>query len=377
MAPNTPNKQRPTTQRDIAQHCGVSRTTVSYALQGDTSHVPAETIARVRAAADKLDYSPDAQEAARRLIMRRYGKAAPNRMIGFCQQRGFHANAYFLEPFLGAMDALAAAGYDQLTLTAEGDFPPDFLANSPAIARGDVDALIVFSISENMASLLQQMQRLPSMRQRPFVSLITPIPAPCSRVLYGDEQAAFAIGAHLTALGHRHLLFLRVSYNLALLLPRDRGLTRALTAAYGADAPPLQVWEITSHWISEKVPFADLRAMNQAADVSLEAYLTAHPEITAIVAENDWCAQHVWRVLEGMGKRVPADYSLVGYDDADLLRDADGHRQLTTIHLPLRRLGEAAVHLAIARITGEIPEDQDVVLPGELIVRRSTGPASR
>ena len=51
----TPKAEKPhtgaVTQQDIADYCGICRASVSFALRGDTSHVPPETIKRVQAAA--------------------------------------------------------------------------------------------------------------------------------------------------------------------------------------------------------------------------------------------------------------------------------------------------------------------------------------
>ena len=195
------------TQHDIARVCGLHQSAVSFALRGDTTHVTPETMARVQAVAAELGYAP--HQAARKMVAVRFGKTIINHLIALCFPRDFHRNPYFLEPYLGVMDALADAGFDLLTLAVTGELSADFLAKSPAVARGDVDAIIAFSIPAMIHSLHEQARALPAFGARPFIALIQPM-TDCSTVLYDDEQAAYEIGCHLLALGHRHLLALMV-----------------------------------------------------------------------------------------------------------------------------------------------------------------------
>ncbi len=70
---------------------------------------------------------------------------------------------------------------------------------------------------------------------------------------------------------------------------------------------------------------------------------------------------------------MPEDYSLVGFDDAQALPDRQGENMLTTVRVPLAAIGNRAAQLVIDRITGVIEEDCTMVLPVELVVRKSTG----
>jgi len=342
----TPKAEKPhtgaVTQQDIADYCGICRASVSFALRGDTSHVPPETIKRVQAAAKTLGYSPNSHQAARRLVMQRYGKPVLNRLIAFCLPRTFHQDAYLLEPFLGAVDALTAAKFDLLLIVYESNSPAETLADSQVIARGEVDALIVFTIPHHAALIQQQMQRIPMMRARPFISLISPTDGPCSIVAYHDEESAYAIGRHLVQLGHRDLLILATAYNGQIGLSRQAGLQRALAEAEGASGS-VRMLNVGMAWLDAVTPTEALPALemwdanDQVTEITLPDYLAAHPDITAIVAANDWCAQHLQRILARLGRRVPEEISLVGFDDNDAMRDAagdeDGHLRILEQHL--------------------------------------------
>ena len=85
---------------------------------------------------------------------------------------------------------------------------------------------------------------------------------------------------------------------------------------------------------------------------------------TAIICLSDVLALGVLRAAEERGISVPGDLSVVGYDD---IAAAAGAR-LTTVHQPHAAKGEEAVRLLTAG-------GDDVVLPTDLVVRASSGPA--
>lgn len=94
---------------------------------------------------------------------------------------------------------------------------------------------------------------------------------------------------------------------------------------------------------------------------------------TAIFAANDSVALGVLQEAARSGVAVPADLSLVGFDDGDLAEHATP--ALTTVAQPKSELGRTAVDLLVARLTGTAPADPvEVVLPCELVIRSSTAP---
>ena len=101
--------------------------------------------------------------------------------------------------------------------------------------------------------------------------------------------------------------------------------------------------------------------------------LAADPDATAVVAHNDLLAIGVMNRLARRGLRVPDDVSVVGFDDifaADLCTP-----RLTTLGGAHVDVGRAAVELLLTAET-RAPDDQPrVILPTELVLRDSTGPA--
>jgi LacI family transcriptional regulator len=99
---------------------------------------------------------------------------------------------------------------------------------------------------------------------------------------------------------------------------------------------------------------------------------TAKP-FTALVAFNDISAIGAIRALQDANLRVPADVSVIGFDDIK----AAGFTlpRLTTVHQPLEEFGRIAGEHLLGRIQGAIESRQEIAVQPKLIARESTGPA--
>jgi LacI family transcriptional regulator len=86
--------------------------------------------------------------------------------------------------------------------------------------------------------------------------------------------------------------------------------------------------------------------------------LQEYPHITALFCVNDDVGSHAIRAVKTMGKRVPGDISVVGYDDTYIAFNT--HPALTTMHVDTSAMGRAAVHLLALRI--EYPESTRMTL---------------
>jgi DNA-binding LacI/PurR family transcriptional regulator len=69
-----------------------------------------------------------------------------------------------------------------------------------------------------------------------------------------------------------------------------------------------------------------------------------------VFASSDLMAVGALRALRGLGKRVPDDVALVGFDDTAIARQTDP--PLTTVHQPVEAMGREMARLLIARIAG-------------------------
>ena len=105
---------------------------------------------------------------------------------------------------------------------------------------------------------------------------------------------------------------------------------------------------------------------------AVEMILNASPRPTAVLCVNDTAALDVLRGLEGAGVRVPADMSVVGYDDLQFA--ARLSPSLTTVAQPIYQLGYAAADL----LSDEARSDhthREVLFQPSLVVRASTAAA--
>jgi DNA-binding LacI/PurR family transcriptional regulator len=110
-------------------------------------------------------------------------------------------------------------------------------------------------------------------------------------------------------------------------------------------------------------------AGTRAAQALLEA---GRPLPTAVVAFNDHCALGLLDAFSRAGVGVPADVSVVGYDDSSLSRLA--HVNLTTVSQDARRQAEHAMAAAVGRLDHGRTAAGEVVLAPHLVVRGTTGP---
>jgi len=154
-----------------------------------------------------------------------------------------------------------------------------------------------------------------------------------------DECAAMhQVIAHLAALGHRRLAFARQAL-------REEAVDRR--------------------------PLAFARAVKarKLAEVGLDA------DPTAICCMNDVVAIDLLDRLERSRRRVPRDVSLVGFDDIALA----AHRriQLTTVRQDPAFMGARAAELVLGAVAAGRHVSHTEVVPTELVVRETTGPAPR
>jgi LacI family transcriptional regulator len=97
--------------------------------------------------------------------------------------------------------------------------------------------------------------------------------------------------------------------------------------------------------------------------------LTAHPEISALFCYNDLVAVGALQACADLGRRVPDDLAVVGYDDIPLA--ALVTPALTTCRVPRYELGSQTVDLLLDQIKGCPGDCEEIVLAPEVVVRAS------
>ncbi|MCX7936005.1 MAG: substrate-binding domain-containing protein, partial [Planctomycetota bacterium] len=237
---------------------------------------------------------------------------------------------------------------------------------------------------EVLDPILAQARAISGFGDRPVMSLLFANPL-ASAVVADEAEAMRQAVQHLLSLGHRHFLLLGVdlgSPEKMLALPRWRGAVAALEEA-GISPSHRHLLPLARGWLDPlRAPHYLGESQEHGATAvefgdMLVKRLRQKSEITAILAQNDAAALHVWHVLHQVGWRIPEDYSLVGFDDTDPMLDASGRNLLSSIRMPLVEVGREAGRLLRQRIEGEIQEDRTITLPAQFIPRASVAPPAR
>jgi DNA-binding LacI/PurR family transcriptional regulator len=94
---------------------------------------------------------------------------------------------------------------------------------------------------------------------------------------------------------------------------------------------------------------------------------------TGIICASDVLALGAIRAARRLGRPVPADVSVVGFDDSAFMTCTDP--PLTTVRQPIETMGQAAVDILVSQIEGAGVSRDELLFEPELVVRGSTGPA--
>jgi LacI family transcriptional regulator len=229
------------------------------------------------------------------------------------------------------------------------------------LVERQVDGVLLVPAGSPTASI-----RLLRSHEVPVVVLDRRVPGRRSvdSVRCDSELGAYALARHLMGLGHRRIGVLTGRRTISTSADRVAGVRRALEEA------GLTLDEALVRWGGFNFGNRDRADGHQMADDVLRA--TDDPP-TALVAANNFIAFGAIRALREMGVRVPDDMSVVAFDDlpADWVSDPF----LTVAAQPAYEIGRRAAEMMIDSLTGKrTTTNESVVLPVELIVRRSTAP---
>ncbi len=338
------------TIKDIAKRAGVSKTTVSFALN-DPERISAETRDRVLAIVAEMGYVPD--PVARALTTGRHGA------IGLLLPQPIHealANPYLCEIVRGIGETCEERG---LALTM---LPPVRGALIEAARRAAVDALLTIGVGPGteVAELLRK-------RHLPFVAIDGLAADNMVNVGIDDEAAAYELMRHILDLGHERIAILALMPEVCAAPAscfsrvcelRLAGFSRAFAERGRAlDAPEIRVVPVEG----------SLEGGRRATLACLESGDRAAMP-TAIVAMADAAALGAYAACRSLGISVPADMSIAGFDDIPQASLLDP--PLTTIRQPGSEKGAKAAALALALLAGDAVSH--LVLRAELVVRGST-----
>lgn len=381
MAVTRKGDARAVTLMAIAKRCRVAKSTVSLALRGDP-RVEERTATRIRAAAEKMGYDSSLHDVARRLALRKTGVRTVSRVIGLLCPTHAYTFPFFTRLLEGVLETLSEKGFNVVTGTYQRKPSGEVLPQTSLhhlLCRGDLDGLIYYSDPKTFERVIEEARGHPGFGDRPVVSLLFAA-AGCSAVLADEEEGGRRAARHLIELGHRHVLQFSTRYAATagpVTVSRWTGVRRAFCEHSLEPVRYLRELEAPRVWVDPISVPHELGAIDRSGNGDDEgrqliACLRAHPEITAILAQNDSAALNAWRVLHRAGRRIPQQISIVGFDDTDPMQDQEGRNLLTSVRLPLQEVGRRAGQIVLRRVLGEQEKDVEVILPAELMVRAST-----
>ncbi|WP_426299426.1 LacI family DNA-binding transcriptional regulator [Arthrobacter sp. R-11] len=349
--------QRKATALDVAKRAGVSRSAVSLVLNGrGDGNVAKESQDRIRQAAAELNYSPN--PIALSLRNQR------TRVIGIV------SDEVVTSPFDGniiggADDVARSRGFVTVVMDTELDSSRDASAVETLLDR-QVDGLMYVTVGLKPLDVPQGMLRVPSI----LANCIDNAPVPRLHHVIPDEVSGGREATeHLLGLGHRDIAF--------------------LAGAQSSPAAPLRVQGFQSAFSAAGLPVRGDRAFLAGWDIDTGFHgamklldgVSPAERPTAIMCANDRLAVGVVLAAARLGLSVPRDLSIMGYDDEFRIANTMVPA-LTTMALPLREMGAAAMTKLLDAVEGTVEEaaDQDAgdpletMVPCRLVIRESTGP---
>ena len=330
---------------DIAAQAGVSTATVSRVLNGK-SVVAAETRQAVMAALDVLGYArPVERETVKGLV----GLVVPE-----LSNPVFPALAQTIESLL------AQAGYTPLLCTQSpgGTTEDEYIA---MLERHGVDGIVFISgLHADSTAGRERYQRLRT-QGTPIVLVGGYAPTVDAPQVSSDEVTGMHLAVrHLVALGHKHI---GLAVGPERFVPSQRkraGFSAALVdAGLAADTD-----DAGRHVV------ASLYTVEGGHAAAAELLASGH---TAIVSASDLMELGAIRSARARRMRVPADVSIVGYDDSPLMAFTDP--PLTTVRQSVSALCRIVVQMLLAEIRGESAPRSELLVEPDLVVRGSTGSA--
>jgi len=329
---------------DIARQCGVSISTVSLVLN-DKPGVSQETRMRVLEIAEKLSYpvkpstaiSVNARLSTVGMVVKTDPDSPPQ------------ANPFYSKVILGIEDVCRRNGINLLFATLPVDENNCPLEVPQLLYNESIDGLLMVGIFVDSTNA-----SIPTRRAMPIVLVDGYSETESYDAVISDNfRAAYHAVTYLIHKGHRHIGLLGSDANsYPSLKERRNGYLRAMKEN-----------DLSQVYISN---FNINRSKGYDETIAL---IQEYPHITALFCVNDDIGSHAIRAVKTLGKRVPADISIIGYDDTYIALNT--HPTLTTMHVDTSAMGRAAMHLLALRIENPESAQMSLTVHPTLVERES------
>jgi LacI family transcriptional regulator len=329
------------TLEEIARQSNVSRSTVSRVINGDPN-VKEETRKRVLKIVESVNFQPNL--AARSLA------AGRTEVIGLVIPAGLAAiftDPYFPQVVKGISSACNINGYSVMLWLAEPEYERQMITK--ILHSGLLDGVIVSSviIDDPIVKSLYE-------SKMPFVLIGRHPTLDICYVDIDNVSGGYQATQHLINLGHRKVATITGPLNLIAGYDRHQGYIQALDQH---DIP----------YDPKLVAEGDF-----SEDSGYQACLNIIPQKPdAIFIANDTMAMGAFSALAEANLSVPGDIAIVGFDDIPNAKSTPS--PLTTIRQPIQDTGSEAVNALIQLIDQPESRCSNILLPTELVIRKSCG----
>jgi LacI family transcriptional regulator len=329
------------TIHEVAKRAGVGSITVSRVIN-NSGYISSETRERVEKAIAELGYVPNT--LARSLRSRR------TNTVGLIVTD--ITNPFFTTLARGVEDAANQAGYTVIFCnTDESQRKEEQYLN--VLLQKQVDGLL-FVPSRSQPNAIRQIQK----HGTPVVVLDRRISEiQVDTVRCDSVDGSYQLARYLISLGHRQIAVMSGAVGISTADDRVSGYRNALKEA-GIDIEETYIFR------GDLTPDSGYAMTRQA--------ISQHPRPTALIAANNFITIGAMKALQEAELEVPEDIALVGFDD--LPPAMVTFPFFTVASQPAYEMGTRAMQLLLERLEGGATEPyQEVILPTELIIRRSSG----
>ena len=337
---NKPDSNKITTLKDIAEHVGLSAQAVSIALN-DKGGMSEKTVARVKEAARRLNYTPN--------IIAKSLRLSRTKTIGVIVSDSSHS--FFAKVVKAIEDTATINGYNIILCNTNQSYDTEKRAVNVLINKR-IDGLIL------AASMLTKKEDIDYLKSFgvPFVFLIRRNESEEADYVINDNiLGAYNMVNYLIKSGSDRIHFLNLYEESPSGKDRLQGYEKALKE-HGIPFRPDLV--------------SNIKPSIEEGYIAMRRLLDKDEDIRTVFCGCDIIGIGVMEAILEKGLRIPENIRVAAYDDIDFA--AYLRVPLTTVHQPKEMIGSKGTELLIAKINAGNGEPQHLILKPELIIRQST-----
>ncbi|MEV0531430.1 LacI family DNA-binding transcriptional regulator [Kitasatospora sp. NPDC050463] len=333
-----PTPKRMPTLDEVAQRAGVSRTAASRAIN-NAPHVSRAKREAVERAVRELGFVPN--PSAQALATRRVGAVV---LAVSSDEPGLFADPFFAEVIVGVSAALEQTDLELILLLANSPRGRERFERLLRSRRADGVMLMALRGDDPLGRLAEE-------ADLPVVFGGLPLAGEPRWYVDADNRGGARLAAdHLVRSGRRRPVMITGQVDTRVAVTREQGFTEGLKLA-GVPLLGVEAGDFTE----------------EGGAAAMERLLAGRPAPDAVFAASDAMAIGALRTLRLHGLRVPEDVAVVGFNDLASARHTNP--PLTTVHQPVRALGQEMARMLVGAIEGHDPSP--LILPTRLSVRES------